>query len=161
MFGNDGILLTRQKNKKLGFVGDVIKVNTKPILNSIKNSQITVISPLGYANDSTYNINADTAAAAIAIALHAEQYTIMTNVKAVMENGKFYSHLDIRQVSKKIKGGVITKGMIPKVKACIDAVQKGCKKAHIIDGTMKHALLLEIFTDKGIGTEIVKQNNIN
>ncbi|MBI3034945.1 acetylglutamate kinase, partial [Candidatus Woesearchaeota archaeon] len=139
LFGNDGILMARQKNKKLGFVGDVVKVNAKQILNSIKNNQIAVISPLGYANGSTYNINADTAAAAVAIALHAEKFTIMTNVKGIMENGKFYSHLDIRQVSKKIKDGVITKGMIPKVKACIDAVQKGCKKAHIIDGTMKHA----------------------
>lgn len=157
LFGNQGILKAKQKNKKLGFVGDITHVNTKPIFEALKKNSIIIVSHLGYdADGSIYNINADTAASAIAIALKAEKFTIMTNVKGVMEDGKFHSHLTIGEISKKIKDGVITKGMIPKVRACIDAVKKGCPKAHIIDGTLKHSLLIEIFTNKGIGTEIVK-----
>ena len=160
LFGNHGILAAKQKNKKLGFVGDITHVNTKPILSALKNGNVAIISHLGYdSKGNIYNINADTAASAIAVALHAEKFTIMTNVKGVMEDGKFYSHLNIWQASKKINDGVITKGMIPKVKACIEAVKRGCPKAHIIDGTQKHSLLIEIFTNEGIGTEIVKNNN--
>lgn len=160
LFGSDGILIAKRKNRKLGFVGEIINVNASKILKSIKSNRIIVISPLGCdIGGNTYNINADTAAAAIAIAMRAEKLTIMTNVKGVMENGKFHPHLEIKQASKKIREGVITKGMIPKVKACIEAVRHGCPKAHIIDGTMKHSLLIEIFTNKGVGTEIVRKNS--
>ena len=83
----------------------------------------------------------------------------MTNVEGVYEDGKLISHLSIKDAHEGIKKGVISKGMIPKVGACVNAVEKGVGKAHLIDGTTKHSILLEIFTDKGIGTEIVKNGN--
>ena len=109
-------------------------------------------------NDGTNynNINADTVATKVADAVNAEKLTILTNVEGVYEEGKLISHLSIKDAEKGIKKGVISKGMIPKVLACVHAVNKGVHKAHLIDGTYKHSLLLEIFTDKGIGTEIVK-----
>ena len=153
-------IITKQKNKQLGFVGEIIKIDKNKIKSSIKNANIPVISPLGIGKDNnTYNINADTVATKVAIALKAEKLTILTDVHGVIEKGKFISHLSIKDAHKHIKNKVITKGMIPKVKACVEAVEAGCKKAHLINGTITHALLLEIFTDKGIGTEIVKNES--
>lgn len=149
-------LIAKQKDKKLGLVGNITKVNKKTILSIIKKGKIPIIPPLGFGDRKKYNINADTAATKIAIALKAEKLTILTDVDGVIENNKFISHLSIDQANKKIKQGIITKGMIPKVKACIEAVESGCKKAHLINGTTSHSLLFEIFTDEGIGTEIMK-----
>jgi acetylglutamate kinase len=149
-------LIAKQKEKKLGLVGKITKVEKSKILKAIKNDKIPVISPLGTGNGKTYNINADTVATKIAIALKAEKLTIMTDVDGVIENEKLITHLSIKAVKQHIKKGVITKGMIPKVQACVEAVKAGCKKAHLINGTIEHSLLFEIFTEKGIGTEVVK-----
>ena len=155
--GNNRIIFAEQKNKDLGYVGDIAIVKIGKIMELLNENIIPVISPLAIGRDGNiYNINADNAAAAIAIALDAEKLTMMTNVPGVMENGKKIPHLSVKKAEQKIKKGVISSGMIPKVEACIEAVKNNVPKAHLINGEIKHSLLLEIFTDKGIGTEIVK-----
>jgi acetylglutamate kinase len=116
---------------------------------------------MGISKDkNTYNINADEVACAIASSLEAEKLMLLTNVKGIMRNpadpDSFLSTLTTDEAKGLIKDNVIQQGMIPKVKACIDALEKGVKKSHIIDARTPHGLLLEIFTDKGIGTEIIK-----
>ncbi len=150
----------RQKNPKLGLVGEITKVDNNKILKIINDGFIPVISPLGTGNNKHYNINADTAASHIATALNAEKLTILTNVDGVIINKKLQTHIDFNNAKREIKKGAISKGMIPKVEACVYAVKNKCPKAHLINGLMPHSLLLEIFTDKGIGTEIVYKNNI-
>jgi len=154
------IIKVKQKNPKLGLVGEITKIGNNKILKIINNGFIPVISPLGIGNDSKhYNINADTAASHIATALNAEKLTILTNVDGVIINKKLQPHIDFKTAKKEMKRGIISKGMIPKVEACIYAVKNKCPKAHLINGLVPHSLLLEIFTDKGIGTEIVYKNN--
>ncbi|MBS3097764.1 acetylglutamate kinase, partial [Candidatus Woesearchaeota archaeon] len=108
--------------------------------------------------DQEYNINADTAATALAIALKAEKLTILTDVDGVYKKGKLIRHLSIRDAAKYIDKEIISAGMIPKVESCVKAVKAGIPKAHLINGTTEHALLIEIFTDRGVGTEIVQNN---
>ena len=151
-----GLVTSKVKDKKLGLVGEIVKVDKGKVLEKIKKGIIPVISPVGYDGSNYNNINADTVATKVAETIDAEKLTILTNVDGVYENGKLISHLSIKDANLGIKKGVISKGMIPKVLACVHAVNKGVGKAHLIDGTMEHSLLLEIFTDKGIGTEIVK-----
>ncbi len=152
------IIHVKQKNPKLGFVGKIRKMDIEILMSLINQNYIPIISPIGADKENnTYNINADSAASALASALQAEKLTILTDVTGVYENKKLISQLSIRGAKKKIRRKIITKGMIPKVEACIDAVKQGCPKAHLIDGTIKHGLLLEIFTDEGVGTEIVKK----
>jgi len=154
------LILVKQKDAQLGFVGEIKKINTEILLSLIDDDYIPVISPIGVDKDNQiYNINADTAASALTIALNAEKLTILTDVEGVLEKGKLLAHLTIRQAKKKIRQNIISSGMIPKVEACMDAVKSGCPKAHLINGTIKHSVLIEIFTDKGIGTEIVKNGN--
>ena len=155
-----GVVKVKQKNPKLGLVGEVKKVDSNKILKIINKGFIPVISPLGIGNGSKhYNINADTAASNIAVALKAEKLTILTNVDGVIINKKLQTHIDFNTAKKEMKKSIISKGMIPKVEACIYAVKNKCPKAHLINGLVPHSLLLEIFTDKGIGTEIVYKNN--
>lgn len=144
------------KDKKLGLVGEITNVKYKKLIKLFPKEIIPVISPLGWDGKSFLNINADTVATEVAEAVGAEKLTILTDVEGVFENGQLLSHLSISAARERIQKGVITKGMIPKVEACIHAVNSGVGKAHLIDGTYRHSLLLEIFTDKGIGTEIVK-----
>jgi acetylglutamate kinase len=158
LLGNKNLIFVKQKDKNLGYVGEVKKIDSKLLKNIIKKDFIPIISSLGTVNKKTYNINADSAATSIAVALKAEKLTILTDVDGVIEKNQLVSHLSLKQAIKYIKKGIITKGMIPKVKACIYAVKNGCNKAHLINGKTKHSLLLEIFTDKGVGTEIVMNN---
>lgn len=153
---NPKIIKTRIKDKKLGLVGEIIKIDKNKILEKIKKGIIPIISPIGYNGSNYNNINADTVATKIAEVVNSEKLTILTNVEGVYEKGKLIGHLSIKEAKNGIEKGVINKGMIPKVLACVHAVNKGVGKAHLIDGTHKHSLLLEIFTDKGIGTEIVR-----
>ena len=154
---NPNLIKVKQKDKKLGYVGKIKKINTKKILSILNKKIIPVFSPLGVnGNKSMYNINADTLATELAVSLKAEKLTLVTNVDGVLEKNNLISHLSIKDANKKIKKGIIKEGMIPKVQACIHAVKAKVKKAHLINGTTKHSLLIEIFTDKGIGTEIVK-----
>lgn len=149
---------TKTKDERLGYVGEITYVNKHKLLTKLKNGIIPVVSSFGKDEKTrhTTNINADTAATEIAIALKAEKLTILTNVDGVLCDGNLLSHLTIENTKRHIETGVIKGGMIPKVEACIDAVEHGVKKAHLINGTFKRALLIEMFTEKGIGTEIVK-----
>jgi acetylglutamate kinase len=132
------------------------------LLKIIDSGFIPVISPLSNKDDGKcYNINADTAASHIAVALKAEKLTILTNVHGVIINRKLVPHVDFNTAKKEIESGMINKGMIPKVEACIYAVKNKCPKAHLLNGLTSHSLLLEIFTDKGVGTEIVYENDNN
>lgn len=152
------IFNTKTKDAKLGHVGEIVKVNTTALLKTMAYGIVPVISSLGKdKNGQLHNINADTAATKIAEALKAEKLTILTNIDGVLDaEGKRFSHLKVKDIPRFIESGVIRGGMIPKVWACADAVGNGVKKAHLLDGTIPRALLLEIFTDGGIGTEIVK-----
>ncbi len=156
--GKDNKLIeVKQKDPSLGYVGEIKNINPHIIKSLIKEGYIPVISTIGVGkNNHSYNVNADSAATAIAVALKAEKLTILTDVEGVFIHNSKVSHLPIKEAKKYIKKGIINKGMIPKVEACMYAVKKGCPKAHLINGTTKHALLLEFFTDKGIGTEIVR-----
>ena len=140
-----------------GLVGEVESISPNIIRSLEQNRFIPVIAPIGVDNKGkTYNINADTAAGAIAATLKAEKLIFLTDVKGILgKDGRLISTLTRKQVLSLIKSGVITSGMLPKVRACIEALDGGVKKTHIIDGRINHSILLEIFTKKGIGTEIV------
>jgi len=157
------IIQARKKEARidLGLVGYIVGVNSEPILTELKSSKVPVIMPLGKGEDKkTYNVNADEAASFIAASLKAEKLVLLTNVKGIMRNnedpGSFISTLTIAEANGLIRDNIIQQGMIPKVNACVGALEGGVKKTHIIDARIPHALLLEIFTEEGIGTEIVK-----
>ncbi len=157
------IIQTEKKKAKidLGLVGHIIGIDVESILEELDKDKIAVILPMGRGPDKkAYNVNADEASASISAALKAEKMVILTNVKGIMRNSddpnSFISTLTIKEAGALIRDKVIQQGMIPKVSACVDALENGVKKTHIIDARIPHALLLEIFTDKGIGTEIVR-----
>ncbi|MBI4430206.1 MAG: acetylglutamate kinase [Candidatus Omnitrophica bacterium] len=158
--GNE-ILIVKKLSKPadVGFVGEVIDVNTKPIKEITDYGIIPVIYTIGLDEQGQlYNVNADEAAAKIAGAVGVQKMIVLTNVRGVLRNGQnpasLISSCSAEEINTMIKSGTIAGGMIPKVKACVTALNTGVRKAHIIDGRMPHSLLLEIFTDKGIGTEI-------
>ena len=160
---DNGLILAEKKEAKidLGLVGNIIGINTASILEELKKDKVVVILPMGKGKDEkTYNVNADEAASNIAASLAAEKLVLLTNVKGIMRNAEdpasFLSTLTTKEALGLIEGNVIQQGMIPKVKACVDALTSGVKKTHIIDARIPHGLLLEIFTNQGIGTEIVK-----
>ena len=145
----------------LGFVGEVTSVDATIVKQLIEDNIIPVIYPLGIARDrNLYNVNADDVASEIAVALKAEKFVLLTNVRGVMNDKDdpktLYNTLKVRDVSALVKKKIIYGGMIPKAASCVNAIKGGVKKAHILDASIPHALLLEMFTDKGIGTEIVK-----
>ena len=161
--GHDAEILNvvrHRANGDVGYVGEVTLVNTLPIRELTEFSVIPVIAPLGIDKlKETYNVNADEAAAKVAAALGVQKLMVLTNVQGIFRSkedaASFIPSLHVDEVEDLIKKKIITDGMIPKVNACMTALQGGVKKAHIIDGRIKHSLLLEIFTDQGIGTEIV------
>lgn len=151
----------KHKGRDIGFIGKVSSVDIRPIKNALESGAVPVISPVGRGKDGkAYNINADQAASEIAAALKAEKFVLITDTKGILmdesDEETLISTLRRREAEDLIKRGIIQAGMIPKVKAAITALSKGVKKTHIIDGRLDHAILLEIFTDKGIGTEMVK-----
>ncbi len=141
----------------LGLAGKVKKLNTDIITSLTRDGFIPVIAPVGVGDDGeTYNINADIVAGEVAAALHAEKLVLLTDVEGVLDaEGKLINTIDDDEAKGLIEAGVIEGGMYPKVKCCMKALRGGTKKAHIIDGRLSHAILLEIFTDMGIGTEMV------
>jgi acetylglutamate kinase len=142
----------------LGFVGDVYSVNRELIETLERARFIPVIAPVGVGRDGqSYNINADVVAGRDAAALGAEKLILLTDVQGVKDkDGQLLTSIAVAQMQELIADGTIAGGMIPKVECCAEALTGGVKKAHIIDGRVEHAVLLEIFTDTGIGTEIVK-----
>jgi acetylglutamate kinase len=163
--GKDGSLIEavkyRGENGKggvdFGLVGEVEKVNPE-VVEALLDRFVPVIAPLGVGADgNTYNINADLAAGKIASAMGAAKFIILTDVEGVKDkNGTLLHTLTSSQAKRLIEEGVIAGGMIPKVRCCIHALEEGAKQAHIIDGRVEHSVLLEIFTDSGIGTQIIK-----
>ncbi|MFI5303937.1 MAG: acetylglutamate kinase, partial [Nitrospiria bacterium] len=163
--GKDGQLITAKKYTKnqsgedivdLGLVGEVDRIDPTLIEVLEESRFIPVIAPIGVGNDGvTYNINADWVAGEIAVALKAEKLLILTDVKGILNaKGELYSTLTGKQVKDLIKKGIVKSGMLPKVQCCITSIEHSVSKAHIIDGRVPHSILLEIFTDKGVGTEI-------
>ena len=169
--GKDGTLLlsrkllqeVRQENGTveqvdIGFVGDVVRVNTD-LLKALKdNDYLPVIAPVGVGPEGEcYNINADLVAGRVAAALNAEKLILLTDTTGVLDSSqKLLPSIAVAEMHRLISEEAITGGMIPKVECCADALRDGVKKAHIIDGRVEHAVLLEIFTDRGVGTEITK-----
>lgn len=144
----------------IGFVGEVASVEPEVIRIFKENGIVPVISPLAVDSaGQTFNINADTAAAAIAGKIQADKFILLTDVKGVLrdrnDEASLISSIKQDDVEQLISQGVIQGGMIPKVRACLSALVQGARKTHILDGRMPHSLLLELFTDRGIGTQIV------
>lgn len=166
--GKDASLLQAEKlppknGVDLGFVGRVTGVNTNLLTLLSDDEYIPVVAPIGAGkNGESYNINADTAAAEIASAIQAEKLMFLTDVDGIRTWAEDASTLipviGIEEVCKMIDDGSICGGMIPKVQGCIDSLRKGVQRTHILDGTLPHPLLLEIFTQKGIGTMVVKEH---
>lgn len=145
-----------QFNDELGLVGEVKSVNSTFIKNLLKDGYLPVIAPIGVdVNGTIYNVNADLAAGPIAASLDAEKLVYLTDIEGVKSNEGLITHLSQSEVHNYIKDGTINGGMIPKVESALSALEAGVQKIHIIDGRVPHALLLEIFTKEGIGTEIV------
>lgn len=143
-----------------GFVGDVVSVDVGPILEAIENESVPVITPLGSdENGQTYNVNADAAAGAIARAIHARKLVFLSDVPGLLrypdDPTSLISTLRLDEVESLIDQGVISGGMLPKVNGALRTLREGVRKAHIIDAGERHSLLLELFTDKGVGTEII------
>ncbi|HHW66634.1 acetylglutamate kinase [Defluviitalea raffinosedens] len=161
--GKDGATLQAEKKlvngMDVGFVGEVVNVNTELISTLIQKDFIPVIAPIGIDKEgNSYNINADYAAVAVAGALKAQKLVFLTDVEGVLkdvsDSSSIISRLSIKDVDEYIKNGIISGGMIPKVECCVEGVKKGVKTVHILDGRVEHCLLLEIFTQKGVGTMI-------
>lgn len=164
--GVDSGLLRAKKIDKdgvdLGFVGDVTEVHPELLLSLLSQSYIPVVSTvaLGENGDmNRYNINADTAAAKIAVALKAEKFVQLTNVPGVLQNvadpSSLIKQIDHTEIPSLISTGIISSGMIPKIECCLEALHGGVPRTHIIDGRVPHALLIEMFSDRGVGTMLV------
>lgn len=155
------IIKVKQLSPDLGFVGEITGVEIKAVLGLIRNSMIPVISPLGHdEKNQVFNINADVAAADIAIALKARRLVYLSDVNGLRRDPEqedtLIATLHVAEVPHLVEDGVIDGGMLPKVQSAVRAIEAGVHRVHMIDGRQPHSLLLEIFTDKGIGTEIVK-----
>nr|WP_106790072.1 acetylglutamate kinase [Massilistercora timonensis] len=164
--GKDGQLLSVNKKyangADIGFVGDIKKVNAEVLYDLIEKDFLPVICPVGLDDDyNTYNINADDAACAIAKAMRAEKLAFLTDIEGVYRNPEdpstLISELRVSEARKLMNEGVIGGGMLPKLNSCIDAIEHGVSRVHILDGRIPHCLLLEIFTNKGIGTAILNE----
>ena len=145
----------------IGFVGDVEQIDAVPLLDLIHEGMIPVLAPIGRGEGGqSFNVNADTAAGEVAAALHAEKLVFLTDVKGIMRDPEkedsLLSTVHIMEVEKLIAEGIVSGGMIPKVGACVKSVKAGVRKTHIVDGRIPHSMLLEFFTNEGIGTQIVQ-----
>ena len=161
--GKDGNLIQADKKKlasgiDLGYVGTIRQINPELLHLLIREQFIPVVSPIGMGSSGeTYNINADTVAAAIAVALEARKVIFMTDVDGVLSDGKeLISYLNTATAEDLIANKVISGGMVPKIQAALDCVKASVRSAHIINGTDPHSVIAELFTDQGIGTQIVK-----
>ncbi|MDD5653840.1 MAG: acetylglutamate kinase, partial [Candidatus Omnitrophica bacterium] len=162
--GKDKKIIQAEKKKAkvdLGLVGVISGIGTDSIIEELNRDQVVVVLPMGRGLDKkTYNVNADEAAAHISAALKAEKLVLLTNVKGIMRRPddphSFLSTLTINEAKGLIEEKIVQQGMIPKVNACIEALKNGVKKTHVVDARTPHGLLLEIFTNQGVGTEIVR-----
>lgn len=156
--GIDGrIIESKTKNEKLGFVGEITKINPKTIEDLLENGYIPVISTIGCdGNGNTYNINGDTAAAHIAGALNAERLIMMTDIDGILRDkddpSTLIHEITLDETQTLYSEGIISGGMIPKVECCVEAIHKGVKNVVIMDGRVPHSILMELLTDEGAGT---------
>ncbi len=165
--GKNGELIHAEQKKlavDVGFVGEVKNFDSKLIYSLLHSKMIPVVAPLGVGEDGQlYNLNADTVAAEIAIAMKAEKLVLLTNVRGILrdmnDENSLISSVTLNELETLKKSNVVSGGMIPKVDACRMAAAKGVHKTHIIEAQIPHALLLEVYTDQGIGTEIIKNRS--
>ena len=160
-FSGKDVFRCRQLDANLGYVGEVTGVEIEAVRKCLRSSVTPVISPIGLGEDGrAYNVNADVAAAKLAVAIGARRLVFMSDVPGLMRDPKdpatLISHLQTSEVLDLKRAGIVDKGMIPKVDSAVEAVHAGVRRVHFVDGRTPHSVLLEIFTDKGIGTEIVK-----
>ena len=159
--GMDGCLIeAKPKNEKLGFVGEITKVNIEPVTDLLEKGYIPVISTIGCDKEgNTYNINGDTAAAYIAGAMNAEKLFMMTDIDGILRDkddpSTIIPHLTVSEAKQLYDDGIVSGGMIPKVDCCIEAIHKGVKNVTIMDGRVPHSILMELLTDEGAGTMVV------
>ena len=164
---DSGLLHVKKKysdGKDIGFVGEVDKVDPKVLFDMLDNDYLPIVAPIGFDdNFDTYNINADDAACAIAKAVGADKLAFLTDIEGVYKDIKdpstFISRLTCSQADELINSGNIGGGMLPKLNNCTDAIRQGVNKVHILDGRIPHCLLLEIFTNKGIGTMFMSDDD--
>ncbi len=160
--GIDGkLIVAKQKDERLGYVGEVVKINIKPVHDLLEKGYIPVVSTVAIGEDGeTYNINGDTAAAYLAGALNAKRLIMMTDIAGVLRDQKDPSSLipeiNLAEAEKLKENGVISGGMIPKVECCTLAIKSGVQKAIIMDGRVPHSILMELLTDEGSGTMFVE-----
>ena len=153
-----GLFEAKMLDEKYGLVGEIVQVNPAPVQDSLKEGYIPVVSTVaqGVDGENAYNINADTAAAKLAVALNAEKLILLTDVRGLLRDAKDESTLipmvELSQVPELVKDGVIKGGMIPKVDCCVEAVRSGVKNTIILDGRIPHSILIELLSDEGIGT---------
>ena len=165
--GKDGGLLKVKKKysngEDIGFVGEITDVNPKILYDLLEKDFLPIVCPIGLDDEyNTYNINADDAACAIAEAVHAEKLVFLSDIEGVYKDkddpNTLISELHVHEAEKLISEGYVGGGMIPKLQNCIDAIEEGVNRVHILDGRIPHSLLLEIFTNKGIGTAILRED---
>lgn len=157
-----GMIKAVQADKRLGKVGKITEINVDPILDVLDKGYIPVISTIGMGDDGTvYNVNADTAASAIAGALKAESFISMTDVDGILRDKDdpttLISTINVSDAPRLVREGIICGGMIPKVECCIEAIRRGVNKVFIIDGRIPHSIIIETLTDEGIGTMFVRE----
>ncbi|MCI9105577.1 MAG: acetylglutamate kinase [Lachnospiraceae bacterium] len=166
--GKDGMMLKCQKKysggEDIGFVGEITEVNPKVIYDLLEKDFLPIICPIGFdENFLSYNINADDAACAIARAVNAEKLAFLTDVEGVYrdfeDKNSLISEITVEEAQAFVDGGSLGGGMLPKLQNCIDAIRNGVNRVHILDGRISHCLLLEIFTNKGIGTAILRDGD--
>lgn len=168
--GKDGELLKVEKKysngEDIGFVGDITHVNEKILFDLMEKDFLPIVAPIGLDDDyNTYNINADDAACAIAKAVGADKLVFLTDIeglyKDINDKSSFISRLTATEADNLIADGFIGGGMLPKLNNCTSAIKNGVSRVHILDGRIPHCLLLEIFTDHGVGTAIIDDNDVN
>lgn len=165
--GKDGGLLQCKKKlsdgKDIGYVGEITEVNPKVLYDLLEKDFLPIVFPVGYDEEfASYNINADDAACAIAEAVNAEKLAFLSDIEGVYKDQNdpdtLISELHVTEAEELISCGYVGGGMIPKLRNCIDAIENGVNRVHILDGRIPHSLLLEIFTNKGIGTAILRED---
>jgi acetylglutamate kinase len=155
-----GLITVRQRDPRLGFVGDVTRINTTVLDRQLAEDFIPVVAGIGVDGDGqAYNVNADTVAGAIAEALSAEKLVYLTNVPGLFgdlhDADSLISQITAAELDAMLTGGACSEGMVPKIRSCVSALRNGVGRAHLLDGRIPHALLLECFTRQGVGTMVV------
>ena len=158
---DDSLFQAVKKDSRYGLVGTIKEVNPDPVLFALENDYIPVVSTvaMGVDGETSYNINADTAAAKLAVALHAEKLILLTDVRGILRDPKDENSLihvvHMPEVATLIEDGIISGGMIPKLECCVDSIRGGVSRAHILDGRVPHSILIELLSDKGVGTMLL------